>query len=328
MIYLKSVLVLIIAFFLISLTANSAQRVRQPDSTVPDKTMRAYITERNGSGFTVCDIDGKTGGLDKCKRILSTSTVSPSAIVFNPVNALAYITSSEHDSIFVCSVNPSDGVFINCKEGGTTSFPKPFSIAFNASGTLAYVTSSKTKQIAVCAVSSSHTGMLVDCIATKSNVFPSNLQGSTFDDIHSRLYAVSDLNASVIVCDTKAGTKKLENCQIMHNDFLKDPQAITLNPEDNIAYIPQNTGGNSITLCNISSTGLFSSCKLDSNPTFDGPAFVSFNKGGTLAYISNELSNSVSVCQLSSSTGLFENCRKYNSNGVIINPSHISFHAS
>ena len=327
MIYLKLTLSLIAVLFLFSLTASGAQSVRQPDSTAPVKTMRMYVVNGGSSGgITVCDIEKLNGGIENCQSIINSAIKSPSDITFNPKNDMAYIPDSDNNTLSICSVDPVDGLLTNCKANTPLKLSRPFNITFNIKGTVAYITNSGIGQLAICSVAAG-TGMITDCTVT-SFLQNLNLKGVTLNHQENKVYLTSDTNETVSICDTVPALKEVSNCLTSNNPFLKYPQYLTLSPSDKVAYIPQNIGGNSITLCAINgTTGLFNSCQLDSSPTFDGASFVAFNKTGRLAYISNSLSNSVSVCHLLPFKGLLENCRLY-SQAAMQDPQRISFHAS
>ncbi len=117
-------------------------------------------------------------------------------------------------------------------------------------------------------------------------------------------FITNQANNTVSRCDVFPDGS-LNNCASTGSNFTS-PTAITLNSDEDIAFVI-NEGGGTVTHCAVNELGTFSGCVVSGN--LGSPTAIALNSTDTIAYIYDNTWNNYKVrkCNVSN-TGVFSNC--------------------
>jgi hypothetical protein len=201
----------------------------------------------------------------------------------------------------------NDGATIgsNCKRNFDNTFNSPQAITFNSAGTVAFIPNFGNASISSCPIANRTTGVLGACNKQKQKTgIPfGTSQHSILGALGVTLnyvFVPAFYNNTVLSCQIlNTATGDLDACVTASSGvplpLMNGPNAITVHPKLNFAYVVNSRGGN-VSKCTISG-GALVSCE-DSGAdslTLTNPLSIDFNQDATYAYIANGNSNNTST---------------------------------
>ncbi len=263
--------------------------VFKPDTCAKE---HAYVTSKNESTVTMCEMDSVDGSLAGCAQ---TGDGFKKAAGAASNNGYVSITDEKRDALIKCRVNASTGLLENCADTGS-GFSNPFAILYNDG--YIYIASNKNNSVIKCKVDPK-TGVSSLCASTGSG-FSKPLCISMSN---SYAYVVNSKNKTILKCFLNHADGSLSDCADAGGSF-KKPVGIALS--NGFAYIGDQKL-DVIFKCTVSDAdGSFSDC-VETGSDFKNPVGIAINSNG-YAYIGNEGNSTVSKCTVDEVTGALSEC--------------------
>lgn len=263
----------------------------------------------------VCPIYTATGELGTCS--VATQGFRAIKITINPANTRAYLSLPDTNAVEVCSINRGTGALYNCILAGTIT--SPAGMAFSSSGTQAYViTDEALGSINQCSIDQT-TGAFSACTNTGSLspqlAYPTDI---TLNPENTLAY-VSNLNASLAICQVEPSTGSVSNCStqgtVPSTGGQYGQQYVELNAAGDHLYLTNSyatAGTPNLYLCALVD-GIATGCTLTGAlTTVQEQGQLVLNSAGTQAYGSNTDLSLLSLCSVDS-MGLLSQCHVTNS---------------
>ena len=213
--------------------------------------------------------------------------------------------------VTICTSNVITGLLNSCTDTSNTLFVDPKIVTISPDKKYAYIGDVNTKRVYAYHINQ-QTGTFSDGFDAQATDIdlPTSI---AFSNDGKRVYIPNEKNAitgvgTVTTCNVNTETGLFSGCVKLSDPLFKDPETITLSPDNRFAYIGDITSNKIYTCPIIQATGQFGSC-IDSGASNIGPpVHIALLSGGGYAYIPNN-DATLTICTVNNPTGQFSSCR-------------------